>query len=360
LRLQTKESALKKKTSKFKCPATESALISHAKNIPAKRIWTTTVGRGQLARTLATERPDAEVTCLSLDAYLAERVLAEASGEVPAGLRVYCQSDWPESTCDLVLLPVDENGEEELARDLMQSAYLKLEIGGKLLLSAPHRWEGWAREQLKPYDKRIKATRIGDAVVCEVEKNSELKRPREFSAEVAFRDREKLIQLRTRPGVFAHRKLDLGARQLLNTIEVDESTKRILDLGCGSGSVGLGLAMRGEGIQVIAVDSNPRALECTRNSFAANGLGNLQTILNHDAQLVLDQPVDLAVANPPYFSHFKIAEIFCEIASRNLRQGGQVFFVAKNVEWYLENFGRWFSQAEIIESGGYRVITGVR
>ncbi len=351
---------MKKKPSNFKCPATEWALINYAKDIPAKRIWTTTVGRGQLARTLAAERPDAEVTCLSLDAYLAERVIAEAGDVVPAGLKVHCQPDWPETQCDLVLLPFDENGEEELARDLMQSAYLKLEVGGKILLSAPHRWEGWAREQLKPYDKRIKATRIADAVVCEVVKQGDLKRVREFRAEVAFRDREKLIQLRTRPGVFAHRKLDLGARQLLNTIEVDETTTRILDLGCGSGSVGLGLAIRRDGIQVIAVDSNPRALDCTRLSFAANGLMNVETILNHDSELSLDQPVDLVVANPPYFSHFKIAEIFCEIASRNLRIGGKVFFVAKNVEWYLENFGRWFSQAEVIESGGYRVITGVR
>ncbi len=42
----------------------------------------------------------------------------------------------------------------------------------------------------------------------------------------------------TRPGVFSHRELDNGARQLLDSVDVFPSAD-ILDIGCGSGAVAM-------------------------------------------------------------------------------------------------------------------------
>ncbi|RLI28489.1 MAG: hypothetical protein DRO46_03920, partial [Candidatus Hecatellales archaeon] len=48
--------------------------------------------------------------------------------------------------------------------------------------------------------------------------------------------------------------------------------ERVLDLGCGSGFLGLLAAARGS--SVVAVDINPEAIRATRENAEANGLAS--------------------------------------------------------------------------------------
>lgn len=338
-------------------PLTEWAMLQVAAEIPATTVWTTTIGRGQLAREYARLHPESKVICHSLDLYKADSIAIEAQNEEVGNLEVSCQPDWPAGKCQMALLPFDGSGEESLACDLIQGAYAGLEIGGKLLISGEQHSEAWIRKQLRPLNKSIKVVEFKKAVVASIEKTAELKSLKNFWADVVFRDQGRLIKVQTRPGVFAHRKLDVGARQLLNHIELNDDERRILDIGCGSGAVGLGLSLRAPGRHVVAIDSNPRAVDCTSRNFSANQAGTWEVILNHRGDLKLSEPVDLVVANPPYFSNFRIAEIFCELAAKNVRADGRVFFVAKNVDWYRENFNRWFSNVEYEPASGYWVVS---
>ena len=108
-----------------------------------------------------------------------------------------------------------------------------------------------------------------------------LKRVRNFRCEFAFRDRGRLIHAVSRPGVFSHREVDPGARQLMAAMEI-AAGDRVLDMGCGSGTVSLAAAFRAEGVNVLAVDSHARAVECTALGAARNGLGNIT--VEHSAQ----------------------------------------------------------------------------
>ena len=87
-------------------------------------------------------------------------------------------------------------------------------------------------------------------------------RPKNFRCEFAFRDRGRLIHAVSRPGVFSHREIDPGARQLMAAMEI-AAGDRVLDIGCGSGTVSFAAAFRAEGVEVLAVDSHARAVECT-------------------------------------------------------------------------------------------------
>jgi 16S rRNA (guanine1207-N2)-methyltransferase len=176
---------------------------------------------------------------------------------------------------------------------------------------------------------------------------------------LAFRDLDRLIKIVTRPGVFSHRELDNGARQLLDAVDVFPEA-RILDLGCGSGAVALGLAARDPSAQVHAVDSNARAVGCTREGAILNGLGNVTVELSATGGMPQDTPFDMALANPPYFADFRIAELFIESAKRHLRKGGRLVLVTKQPKWYEENLERWLDQVEVFDSRRYWIASGIK
>jgi len=79
---------------------------------------------------------------------------------------------------------------------------------------------------------------------------------------------------------------------------------RVLDLGCGSGILGISLA--GRGVEVIATDINPEAVWLAAVNARLNGCdaqyqtrqGSLYEPVTHEAE-----KFDLIVINPPYYPH---------------------------------------------------------
>ncbi len=102
---------------------------------------------------------------------------------------------------------------------------------------------------------------------------------------------------------------------------------RLIDIGCGSGSVALGVAIREPSAEVFAIDSNARAIDCVQRGIKLNGIENLQVQLNHDGALGKEDSFDMALANPPYFADFRIAEQFLKTALSVLRTGGRLVLV---------------------------------
>ncbi|NJM05647.1 methyltransferase [Candidatus Gracilibacteria bacterium] len=73
---------------------------------------------------------------------------------------------------------------------------------------------------------------------------------------------------------------------------------RVLDLGCGSGIVGLAAAQRGA--TVVALDINPAAVGCTRQNTLRSDLAERITICQGDLFAPLKGSFDLVLFNPPY------------------------------------------------------------
>jgi len=353
--------------------------LSRSKNPEdlATRIAAVSTGRGQAAEMLARQFTKSHVLLWYIDLFHQQKALqhcqiaVNASNEnndphnafvttqAPANLDIRCLSDLPNDTFDLAIVPIPHQGEQELSRDYLQQCYDRLEVGGTLIASVDNPKDRWLHDQLKSFEKSVRVREHQEARVYLVEKTKPLKKLKDFSCELAFRDCDELIHLTTRPGVFSHRQLDNGARQLLDAVDVFPDA-RLIDIGCGSGSVALGLAMRDPTAHVLAVDSNSRALWCVQKGAEQNKLKNLTTELNANGDYAQPGTFDMALANPPYFGDFQIAEKMVLAAHRSLRAGGRLVLVTKQPAWYEENLPRWFQDCEVFVSGRYHIASGVK
>ncbi|MEI6409007.1 MAG: methyltransferase [Bacteroidota bacterium] len=76
--------------------------------------------------------------------------------------------------------------------------------------------------------------------------------------------------------------------------------KMVLDMGAGSGLLGLFAAHKGA--KVLAVDLNPLAVQTTKGNAARNGLSSALTVLQSNLfDEIPAQTFDLILINPPYY-----------------------------------------------------------
>lgn len=346
----------------------ECHALAVARTLPGTRIVCTTTGRAQAAQALAVERPDAGVVAWFLDLHACDAARASWSPP-PPNLRVACVADMPPGPYDLAVVPLSKDGETELTRDILQQALVNLSIGGRLVAAIDNPHDKWLREQLAETGETVRvrpeanaASRKGPkprTIAYIVEKTREPAKVRDFSCDVVFRDRGRLLTARTRPGVFAHRRIDPAARHLLNAVDVAAET-RVLDVGCGSGCVALGIAARDPSVRVHAFDSAARAVECTRWAAERNGLPNLTVALEAEGHVPEPGTWDLALANPPYYSDFRLADLFVESARLALVPGGTLLVVTKQPTWYVEHLPQMWTNVAREEVKGYHLIEAVR
>ncbi len=368
----------RRSSAKGTAPSKESLLLDALDDVLGHRVLCTSLRRGQFAAAVADRSPDNEVTCFFLDVFLAKQTLDEIGRKRP-NVSVVCETDFPEGPFDTVAMPFLKNGEAELTRELLQQAHERLDIGGRLIVSTDNPNDTWLHEQLQLIFEKVTKRPQSRGVLYLALKTHALRRVRNFTANFAFRDGKRLVHVVSRPSVFSHRKLDIGARALIEAVVSTRAVQpgsRILDLGCGSGVVGIALAMRKPGVHVHAMDSNPRALQCALHGAELNGL----TVVNQPVKTVQGDSVsegepsslsiqldatghvcepgsfDLVVANPPYYSDWAITAIFVEAAARALKPGGRLFLVTKNANWYRNNLPFVLSDVEIHPLREYSIV----
>jgi 16S rRNA (guanine1207-N2)-methyltransferase len=344
----------------------EAHALTVARTLPGDRIVCTTNGRGQAAHALAAERPAASVVAWFLDLHPCTAARSSWSSP-PPNLTAECVADMRPGPYDLAVVPLAKDGEAELSRDVLQAAIVNLAIGGHLVAAIDNPRDIWLREQLAETGETVRVRPVEGAdrkaksgtIAYVVQKTREPAKVRDFSCEVVFRDRERLLTAFTRPGVFAHRRIDPAARHLLGAVDVAPEA-RVLDIGCGSGCVALGIAARDATVTVHAFDSAARAVDCTRRGVDRNGIANVTVALEAEGRVPEPGSWDLALANPPYYSDFRLAELFVESARLALAPGGTLLVVTKQPSWYLENLPRMWINVAREEVKTYHLIEAVR
>jgi 16S rRNA (guanine1207-N2)-methyltransferase len=336
----------------------EQLLIDAIPRMTGQRLICTSAGLAQFAIAAARATPDAFVHCTYFDLYRAGLALSHWQ-KLPPNVRVECRTDLPDGEADVVALPFSASGEAELTRELIQTGHQRLRPGGKLFVTTNNADDSWLGEQLAVLFPKLERKSSPAGALYVGTKIEPLKKVRNFSCEFAFRDRGRLIRAFSRPGVFSHRRIDPGARHLINEMRI-EPGMRVLDIGCGAGVVALAAAHRAIDVAVHAVDSNARAVQCTERGAELNCLKNLTTELNAAGNVEGAGSYDLALANPPYYAGFRIAEHFLTAARDALRPGGKILVVTKRPEWYAQNMPRWYADWSVVERKGYYVVEGAR
>ncbi|WP_158211294.1 peptide chain release factor N(5)-glutamine methyltransferase [Myroides phaeus] len=138
---------------------------------------------------------------------------------------------------------------------------------------------------------------------------------------------------------------------IINSVDADKPI-RILDIGTGSGCIGITLAKELPNAQVTLMDVSPKALEMATHNAKENGV-EVQAILQDVLALEqLPAQYDVIVSNPPYVRNLEKVEIkknvldyephlalFVEdddalifyrkiatLANDNLQEGGMLFY----------------------------------
>jgi 16S rRNA (guanine1207-N2)-methyltransferase len=332
-------------------------LVEAVPRVAAARVYCTSVGRAQFAAAVAAQRADTRVCCGFLDLYQAQQA---SKAHLPrANLEIICQADLPDREFDLVAYPLPAQGDAELTRDFLQAGHQALQRGGQLWAATDNPHDRWLHGEMGKLFDKVSCDRATTGVLYRAVKTQALKKIKDFTCPLAFRDRGLLVHAVSRPGVFSHRRLDTGARALIETMEVRPG-EWVFDLGCGSGVVALAAALRADNVRVLAVDSNPRAVQCTAWGAERNGLSNVQVRLDADANCDIPAAYDLVVANPPYFSRHRIAELFLAGADRALKPGGRVAVVTKEPAWFHQAMTPRFHDVRVTETRGYCVLSGRR
>ncbi|MGH2368610.1 MAG: class I SAM-dependent methyltransferase, partial [Chloroflexota bacterium] len=168
------------------------------------------------------------------------------------------------------------------------------------------------------------------------------------------------LRLRLAAGVFAARQIDPGSRLLVETIEIAPGA-RLLDLGCGAGTIGLALAAADPHAQVVLVDTSRPAVELAQENAARNGLRNVEVRVSDGYGAVEAEHFDAIVANLPahrgHRADRSVAERFIAGAPAHLRAGGAAWLVANRALPYEPVAARAFRQVRLAaDDGRYKVL----
>ena len=297
--------------------AQESLLIDAIPEMSGERVLCTSAGLAQFAVAIGNALPDASISCTYLDLYRAS-LAADHWADLPTNVSIGCAANLDDVEADVVAFPFSAGGEAELARDFIQAGHERCARGGKMYIATDNRRDTWLRDLLGKMFRKLERRPHSKGVLYVGTKTDPLKKIKNYGCQFAFKDRDRLIHAYSRPGVFSHRRLDTGSRRLIDEMEI-EAGARVLDIGCGAGVVALAAACRSAGVAVHAVDSNARAIQCAAQGAALNELSNVITELNATGGYADAGQYDLAVANPPYYSDFRIAHHFLTAGHEALR-----------------------------------------
>ncbi|RMF40269.1 MAG: methyltransferase domain-containing protein [Planctomycetota bacterium] len=331
----------------------ERLLMENLEDVRGQAALVISTGRAQLAGQLAQRGQFPSVQAWYYDLYPAML----ANDALDDAVEVLCGADLPEARYDLVAMGLLRRSESELTRELIQQAYLRLVEGGMLAVSVDNPRDTWLHDLMRKLFPKVTCLRLPEGSVYLGRKRGELKKEKDYSCEYAFRDDAgRLLKVLSRPGVFSHRRLDGGARQLMLSVEIGPED-RVLDMGCGAGALTAACAVQTSGL-VFGVDSNARAIECLKATAKLNQLENIRAVWNADGQLDLPCEIDVAVANPPYFGDTAIAQHFIDTCFENLRVGGALLVVTKQPNWVGAYMNHLMEDLAVFEASKYWVVCG--
>jgi len=128
-------------------------------------------------------------------------------------------------------------------------------------------------------------------------------------------------------GVFSKDRFDYGTRVLLENIDINYLHGRVLDLGCGTGVVGLILGTLNKNISIDMVDVNERAIVLARENVRFNKLEN--NVFVSDVYSNISDKYEYIITNPPIRAGKDVVRKFLIGAKDYLSNNGTLYFVMR-------------------------------
>jgi len=339
--------------------AVDRLLIEGLPAEPTQRVLTGLSPEPLVALSARNLYPGAEVRCFHHDLFFIRRARSTLENNGERGVTLDLAADLPDGPFDLAAFGFPRDFELQLLKDVVEQAHRALKRGGILLASTDNpRDSRLCRELQRVFGGVKMIERCSRGRLYEARRRRAEEEVRDYGCTVdaSFHGRD--YQFRTRPGVFSHAKFDEGARALIELAEFGPADA-LLDLGCGYGAVGIVLASQMPEGRATMVDSNARASDLARANCQLNGVTNASVALS-DTVEVPDGPgsYDCVLSNPPYFSDYRISELFVHRAFELLRAGGTLQLVTKSPVPHVNLFSKIFGGSDVKRRRGYSIVTG--
>lgn len=141
---------------------------------------------------------------------------------------------------------------------------------------------------------------------------------------IAFSVNNIPLKFKTDHGIFSRNNLDRGTEVLLKYLEVDNSVKSVLDLGCGYGTIGIYMNKKYE-VDIDMVDINNRAIELSIHNVELNNAK--AHVFKSDGFTNINKKYDLIITNPPIRIGKELIYKFFEEAALYLEDKGSLCLV---------------------------------
>ncbi|MEN3007466.1 methyltransferase [Pseudothermotoga sp.] len=171
----------------------------------------------------------------------------------------------------------------------------------------------------------------------------------------------RIYQFQTPSGVFSFGEIDKATRILIEHCQIHG--KKVLDLGCGYGVIGIVLKSEYPDLEIYMSDINERAVEFAKINAKKN---NVDVVIKHGAffEPWKDDTFDLILMNPPLAAGKETVLRLIKESFEHLNNGGSLQTVAhhnKGGSYVKRTMEEVFGNVEDIhKEGGIRIYKSVK
>ncbi len=162
-----------------------------------------------------------------------------------------------------------------------------------------------------------------------------------------------------KPGVWSWNEINTGTAALIDVMDV-QPEDTVLDLGCGTGAIGLAAARLASQEQVTLTDVNLVAFRCARRTLKANRITKTQVRLADGTDAV--ERYDVVLSHLPRGR--AVIQALIQQAAAALKPGGRLYLVAPKragIKGAVAYAARLLGRAGVVRyKGGYHVALGLK
>lgn len=138
------------------------------------------------------------------------------------------------------------------------------------------------------------------------------------------------FQIKSCDSIFSKDGFDYGTKVLLKAIyEKVDVCGKVLDIGCGYGTIGIVLSRLFNNVSIDMCDINATAVDLTKQNAIKNRTKNIDKIFESDAYKNVNDKYNFVITNPPIKAGKQNLINILVGAKQVLNNGGQLIFVIK-------------------------------
>lgn len=171
----------------------------------------------------------------------------------------------------------------------------------------------------------------------------------------------KSFEFLTSSSVFSKRRVDLGTRILIESMDVPKMGN-VLDVGCGYGAVGIVAAVLNPKLSVVMTDVNMRAVRLARKNVELNKVLNAEVRYGYFYEPVEGLVFDCVLSNPPVSAGMEIVTAIVKEATKVMTKNATFQMVIRSkvgAKVLPSVFEEAFGNCAVLErKSGFRVLMG--